>query len=168
MGLFDFFKPKPPKRGYWTLIRLIQEAHGDEERLALCEEALPLLPGFVSDYLKTDNELPPVVPPRDMLPEMYMRFGEWGKARETVDFCLSVGAYQHGEHSEIKKDIFNRQAATEGLLKFLRENPGFLQKDIYKTPVLAALDHDALVWACRSFHLIRKEKSGKTNKLYIN
>lgn len=148
---------------YFSLINRAEQAINDNERISYLEQALSALPGLV-----TDDELPPVVPPRDTLPELYMRCGAWENARETVDFCYSVGALKKDEYIERIKLIKEREAAANGLLEFLHNNPGFLQKNVYKTSELSALNHNALVWVCRSFKLIRKEKCGNTNKLYRN
>lgn len=164
--IFDRIDAPTANTSYFSLITSAQQAKTDEERISYLEQALSVLPQFVMDCMKSDGELPPVVPPRDTLPELYMRYGNWEKARETVDFCSSVKAFQKSEYADMIELIDVRQAAAEGLLDFLNENPGFIQKNVYKEPALSAYNHDALVWVCRSFKLIRKEKSGNTNKLY--
>lgn len=153
---------------YFSLIERGNLAKSDNERISYLEQALDVLPEFISESIKMDGELPPSVPPRDSLPELYMRYGSWERARKTVDFCYSVGALDKESYADIINLIEIRKSAANGLLEFLTNNPGFLQKNVYKNPVLSFYDHNALVWVCRSFKLIRKEKCGNTNKLYCN
>lgn len=151
---------------FLSLSQQILEARGDDEKLRLCEQALPLLPAFVKSCMKQDGELPPLVACRDYAPELYMRSGEWEKARQSITLCTLCGAYSDGEGGSMLALLTLRKSAAAATLAFLRVTPGALQSGIYKNPALAALDHDALVWFCRSSRQIRKEKEGKTNRLF--
>lgn len=153
---------------YFSAIEKASLSKNDDDRILYLEKALSALPEFISHCKEFNDELPPGVPPRDTLPELYMRYGEWIKAQRTVNECFSMGALTKEEYIDIIEMIEARQTAVEGLLDFLRKNPGYLQKNVYKSPALSAYDHNALVWVCRSFKLIRKEKYGNTNKLYCN
>ncbi len=155
-----------PFSAYYSALEHSNMAKNDNERILYLEKALSVLPEFVAECMKRDGELPPGVPPRDTLPELYMRNGDWIKAQRTVNECFSAGALTKNEYIDIIEMIEARQAAAEGLLEFLNENPGFIQKNVYKEPALSAYNHNALVWVCRSYKLIRKEKSGNSNKLY--
>ena len=158
------------------------EAHGDLEKMHQLEAQLKGFPSFVRASFANDGDLPPVVPCRDMLPELYMRFGRWGDAENVIMLCISCGAYGHtedkgsrdhngkwvSESGDEQLALLNqRREAASAALSYLADNPGSLQSKIYKVPALSGVDHDALVWFCRSSHQIRKEKDGKTNRLYI-
>ena len=158
------------------------EASGDVEKLRQLEKLLPGLTSFVKSSFESDGELPPYVPCRDTLPELYMRFGEWEKAEGVVGLCVSCGAYGHIEYRnnrghkghwvpESGEDVLSAgrlcHAAADAALLYLSENPGTIQSKIYKIPALSGVDHDSLVWFCRYSHQVRKEKDGKSNRLYI-
>lgn len=200
MGLFDWLnrlaKPgknqgasfsadyheESPLYGFASASAHALEATGDAEKMRQLERQLPGLASFVKSSFAADGELPPYVPCRDTLPELYMRFGEWEKAEGVVRLCISCGAYGHTEYrnsrdhnghwvSESGDDVFSalrlRHAAADAALSYLSKNPGTVQSKIYKIPALSEVDHDALVWFCRYSHQVRKEKDGKSNRLYV-
>ena len=157
------------------------EVKGDAEKLRGLLDVYPGFRSFVKDAFRADGELPPLVPCRDVLPELLMRFGRWAEAEGVIRECISLRAYGHTEYRDSRdhngfwveesgdaeiKTLRLRRAVADGALAFLTENPGVLQSKIYKQPSLSGLDHDALVWFCRSSHQIRKVKAEKTNKLY--
>lgn len=167
---------------YLSVVSSSLSAHGDSEKLCGLERALSGFPAFVRSCFKTTGDLPPVVPCRDMLPELYMRYGRWSDAEKVIRLCISCGAYGHTEYRDSQDhegrwipesgneelvSLKLRKQAAFAALAYLAENPGTQQSKIYKAPVLSSVDHDALVWFCRSSHQLRKEKDGKTNRLYI-
>lgn len=156
---------------------------GDLETLHQLEQLLPNFASFVKASFNSDGELPPYVPCRDTLPELYMRYGLWEKAENVICLCISVGAYGHTEYRNSHDNkghwvadpqtgenalefLRQRHDASDAALAYLDKNPGTLQSKIYKIPALSGVNHDALVWFCRNSHQIRKEKDGKTNRLY--
>lgn len=158
------------------------EAGGDAAKMQELECQVAGFPSFVKSCFETDGDLPPFVHVRDSLPELYMRFGLWEKAESVVHLCISCDAYGHTEYRSkndhkgrwIPEDgeavlafLRLRHEAADAALAYLSENPGTLQSKIYKAPALALVDHDSLVWFCRNSHQIRKEKDGKTNRIYI-
>lgn len=166
---------------YMSLSSQIMEARGDEEKLRLCRLALAEFPNFVSRSFALDGDLPPVVLVRDLMPELLMRYGLWEEAEDVIRLCISCGSYGHTEYQgQGQKGVWIqengdpalyslscRHSAADALLSYLRSNPGTLQRTVYKIPELSSCDHDALVWFCRLSHQIRKEKAGKTNRLYV-
>ena len=160
------------------------EARGDMEKLNLLEQQLPAFRSFVSSCMERDGELPPFVPVRDTLPELYMRYGMWEKAEGVIHLCTMNSDYGYNEYrnehdhtghwvskpeqgEEALKSMHLRRTAAESTLTYLSNNPGTLQSKIYRVPILASVDHDSLVWFCKNSHQIRKEKDGKSNRLFI-
>jgi len=151
---------------------------GDAEKLRRLEPLLPDFPSFIRFYFIENRNLPDTIYCRDALPELYMRYGMWEKAEKVIRLCISCKAYGHTEYTENHKQwiaasgaeeleqLQQRHEAADALLAYLAKNPGQLQNKVYKLPALAAIDHEALVWFCRNSHQIRKEKDGKTNRLY--
>jgi hypothetical protein len=181
-NIFEF-KEKPLQADYFNSIRSFANARGDEEKISELEKSLPSFKSFVSYSFKNGGELPPGVPYRDTLPELYMRRGDWAKAEQVIRLCISIGAYGYTDYSKNQEGIWvsdsengedqlsmlqERGDASVAALQYLSRNPGTLQKDIYKIPELSSCDRDALMWFCRSSHQIRKEKEGKTNRLYLS
>lgn len=153
---------------------------GDAEKLRLLERLLPDFPLFIRLSFEQDSSLPPLVPCRDTLPELYMRFGKWDEAESVIRLCIAQKAYGYTEYDHLNNahwfpesaeiELINlklRRAASDVALAYLSENPGILQNKIYKVPELADVDHESLIWFCRNSHQIHKEKEGKTNRLFV-
>lgn len=160
------------------------EAHSDMEKLNLLEQQLPAFHSFVSSCMERDGELPPFVPVRDTLPELYMRYGMWKKAEDAIRLCIMHNAYGYTEYRDkhdhtghwvstpeqgtaALESMHLRRTAAKSTLIYLSNNPGTLQNKIYKVPTLSSVDHDSLVWFCKNSHQICKEKDGKSNRLFI-
>ena len=115
--------------------------------------------------LSEDIRLPPRILCRDVGVELYLRLGQWEKARIAIAKCAAAGAYTDGGREAVEHCGRYRRAA-ELTLNFLTKNPGYLQKNIYRA--LPEADKDCLKSFTRSSYLIRKEPCGKTNKLFAN
>ncbi len=173
---FDHYEISPSYSFVSASVRAMY-AHGDTEKLRQLEEQLPGLVSFVRSSLACDGELPPYVPCRDSLPELYMRFGKWEKAEQVIRLCMSCGAYGYTDEKTGRwvsesgdaylSTVRIRRLAADAALSFLSANPGTVQSKMYKIPALSQIDHDALVWFCRNSHQVRKEKDGKSNRLYV-
>lgn len=149
---------------YYRLCEVIQNSKSTAKRLAACEESYEILPAFVRANLRDFGSLPNSIPCRDYGVEMYMRQGEWAKARSAIEKCAAAGVYDDDGQEEF--DYLERyQQVAQEALNFLAANPGYLQKNIYKA--LPEVDKECLKKFCRSSLLIRKEPSGNTNKLYV-
>ena len=166
LNSFDYSIKNIDINSFLSLSQKITETRDLYEKLRICEHALPALPSFVNYCMKTDGELPPCIPCRDITPELFMRIGEWDKARKVIEYCVACGANDKGEIDELLAGLSVRHVAADAALNYLRETPGALQKDIYSIPALSSCSHDALVWFCRNSRQIRKEKYQNTNRLF--
>lgn len=137
------------------------------KRISACEESYKQLPQFVTNYLKMDGELPPYIPCRDVGPELYMRLGEWEKAERAIKLCIEANAY-YPENGEQELSDFKsyRKIATEAIL-YISENPGCLQRNMYKALPYEGEDKEQLKHFLRHSLQIEKVKYNSTNKLYI-
>lgn len=151
---------------FFELSDSIQASGSIEQRLTLCESALQLLPGFVAACLAEDHELPQVINCRDYAPIWYMRLGQWDKAQAYISACISCGAYypDNGQH-ELQYLVKYKTAAL-AVLSYVKENPGCLQKNLYKA-LAGVADLDCMKQFVRYTPLLRKEPTGKTNALYV-
>lgn len=152
-----------PFKTFYLLSDEIRYSRDIQTKLAACEESYEILGKFVRAYLKDSPRLPPRILCRDVGVELYMRLGQWEKARIAIAKCAAAGAYTDGGSAAL--EYFKRyQWAAELALAFLKKNPGFLQKNIYRA--LPEADKECLKSFTRSSYLIRKEPCGKTNQLY--
>ncbi|MDO4330312.1 MAG: hypothetical protein Q4C66_13385 [Lachnospiraceae bacterium] len=150
---------------YYQLSDKIATAHTIQEKLALCEQAAQLLPGFVSACIKQDGELPPEIICRDYAPIWYMRIGNWEAAANYINFCISCNAYfpENGADEMQYLNLYRNTA--EAALAYIKANPGCLQNQLYKN-LGNAVDKACLMQFTRYSCLISKVPYKKTNKLY--
>lgn len=153
-----------PFKTFFRLSEIIDKSKAIEERLAACEATYKILPQFVRAWLKDSERLPDTILCRDVGIELYLRLGRWEEARNAIEKCAVAGVYDDDGKAAIEHFQKYKEAA-ETALKFLTLNPGYLQKNIYRA--LPDVDQECLKKFTRSSMLIRKEKSGGTNKLYV-
>ncbi|MDO4298840.1 MAG: hypothetical protein Q4C59_10275 [Lachnospiraceae bacterium] len=138
------------------------------EKLQYCKKALKLLPDIVLADLEQDGKLIRIPEVCYVMPEMYMRIGEWEKAKETVKYCIACNAYysepEVGESELSYIETFQETALVA--LEFIKNNPGFLQKNMYKA-LADKTDHDCLKHFLRCSEQIEKIPYKKTNMLYV-
>lgn len=156
-------EPHGISQKFFRLSEKIRSAKDIQTKLAACEESYKILGAFIQDYMAESTRLPDSILCRDVGVELYQRLGEWDKARAAIEKCAEAGAYPDGGHAAFDYLEKYRHAA-ETALAFLRTNHGFSQKNLYGA--LPEVDRECLKSFTRSSLLIRKEKSGGTNKLY--
>lgn len=165
---YIFSIPDPIESKFFELSEKLANAGlSMQDKIAFCEESLPYLPKVVSQWRKQVGELPPCIRCRDMGPELYMRLGRWKDARRMINTCISCHAYDTAQDGKARIEYLETyQATAETALQFLTENPGFLQRKIYKT-LEGKVDLECLKHFTRCSCQIRKEPDGKTNQLYV-
>lgn len=146
----------------------VDNISGARNKLNLCEKALPLLPDIVLANLEQDGNLFETPYICGLMVEMYLRLGEWQKAKESVAYFNSCNAYFSDpiEYTDTLAYIDAYQLAAQTALLFLNQNPGFLQKKMYQA-LGDKVDHDCLQHFLRCSEQIRKVKNGSTNELYV-
>ena len=152
-----------PFTTFYKLSEDIRTSRDIADKLAACEASYKILPEFVRLTLADWGKLPDSILCRDEGAKLYMRLGDWSAARSAIDKCIAAGAYPDGG-AEALNHLARYEQAARLALAFLDKNPGFPQNKIYKA--LPAADQDCLKEFVRSSLLIRKEKFGRTNKLY--
>ena len=159
--------PSPETDSFYALSERIAALKEPEEILAACEKSYELLPGFVSACLKEDGDLPPLIRCRDVGPWLYMKLGRWDEAEAALSRCAAANAFYPADGSE-ERDFFLRfKRVACAALDYIRDNPGCLQKNVYKALPFEGEDREALKSFLRNSLQIRKEKAGKTNALYL-
>ena len=153
-----------PFATYFRLSDEIKNSRDINAKLAACEESFKILPEFVRLWMKDSKKLPDSIMCRDVAPVLYARLGRWVEARAAINKCRFAGAYEDGGKGALAH-LERYRAAAERALEFLKNNPGYKQKDLYKA--LPDVDRDCLKEFTRSSLLIRKVKVGSTNELYL-
>lgn len=147
---------------------LATQAKNDiQQSILLWENTLTLLPLFVKCELWQYGELPLTIECRDKLPDLYKRLGKWNDAKRVIEFCAAAGAYPNGPEKELADlDLYSK--AADIAIDYIKDNPGTLQKDLYKLLSSSDADQEMLKRFTRTSLQITKEPTGKTNKLFIN
>ena len=153
-------------RLYFQLVEQVEKPGPLKDRLALCEQARPVMASFVSACLQEDRELPPCIVFRDYAPIWYMRTGQWEAAASYINFCISCNAYfpENGQEELQFLNLYKRTAQIA--LAYISQNPGCLQSQIYKL-LSGSTDKECLKKFTRHSELIVKVPCGKTNRLYV-
>lgn len=153
---------------FMELYSLADKPGSASQKLEHCERALSALPDFVMVNLEQDGELfePPAICYLSV--DMCLRLGFWEKAIQIANFCNSCNAYfsipeEYG--NTIAHIKLYQNAATKALM-YIKQNPGCLQKDMYKV-LNGQVDHDCLQHFLRCSEQVAKEKFASTNKLYV-
>lgn len=103
---------------------------------------------------------------RDLLPDLYMQIGKWQKAENAIKTCIAANAYSPENGLEALSH-FNayRKVATE-TLSYISENPGCLQRNIYKKMGYDGEEKELLKSFLQTSLLIEKIKYNNTNQLF--
>ncbi len=156
---------KNEERYFGYAKKLLNEKNTKKKR-SLYEKQLKELPDFVRTCLQEDGELPPIIPCRDELPELYKRVGDWKNAERVIKQCIECNAYHPDNGNDQLVDLLNYQKAATAALILIEQQPGILQKDIYKALKPKDLDDYSLKQFIRYSLQIKKVPERGTNKLY--
>ncbi len=134
--------------------------------IRICERDLMKLPEFMAPYLSVGFPAPMELVCRDLLPELYMQLGEWDKAEKAIKKCIDAKAYFPCDGSlELANLASYHKVATE-TLSYINQNPGCLQRNIYRVMNYDGEEKDQLKSFLRYSRQIEKVKYNNTNKLY--
>ena len=150
---------------FYELSELIRHSHDIKIKLAACEASFKILPRFVEAQLAEFDELPKTILCRDEAPKLYLRTGQYDKARAAILKCISAGATKEVDGCAALEYVERYEHTSQVALDFIRANGGFPQRKIYDA--LREVDRSCLKDFIRSSHLIRKERDGSTNKIFV-
>lgn len=167
----SFMMEAGPGELWKTYFRLSTEIEKNKDiyrKIEACEASYEILPE-ISRLFKKDGGLPPRIMCRDSGPWLYMRLGQWNAARAAIQKCIDAKAYEDKQdEDDALKDLEEYRISAEIACSFISRNPGFLQSKLYKTLADTNANSDYLKEFTRASMLIRKEKQGRTYKLFIN
>jgi hypothetical protein len=141
------------------LKKLANETKDYTAYFATGEESLLYL-----DWMKRDVA-PPAIPCIQELPHIYCVCNRWDDAIRVHGVALEKGLIDKFQYDEAIIDIRNKELTHREAIEFIKNNPGVLQRDIYKK--LLSVEKDYLKWVMRYSRDIGKVKSGNTYELYI-
>lgn len=144
---------------------MILEETDIHKRLLLCEAGLKLLPQFMEPYLRAGFPAPEDLACRDNAPELYMRLGDWDNALRVIRFCIDTNSYYPKSGEEELLYLRQYSETATAALAFLADNPGTLQRDIYRK-LCPPVNRDMLKHFTRYSLQIKKEPYKNTNRLF--
>lgn len=162
----DFFFPAKCTATFFKHQRAVYQEKNIIEQIRMCEEDIEKLPEFMAPYLSAGFPAPAALVCRDLLPDLYMRLGEWDHAEEAIQKCIDAKAYSPDDgFAELKAFISYKRISTEAL-SYIQQNPGCLQRNIYKAFPYEGMEREQLKYFLRYSQQVRKIKHGNTNELY--
>jgi hypothetical protein len=136
--------------------------------ICMCESDLKKLSEFMAPYIAAKFDAPPELACRDLLPELYMQLGKWDMAEKAINKCIEAKAYYPNDGlAELSYLTTYRKIADE-VLTFLQQNPGYLQRNMYKAMGYIEEEKELLKDFLRNSKLIKKLKYNNTNQLFCN
>ena len=163
----DFVLPAKCTESFCINADLIESEKDYTRRISLCEEGLSMLAEFLKPYISAGWKIPEVLPCFHWAMHDYMATGHWDDAERVIHIAADAGIYS--SKSEEKDNLLYLQKVCEvsnDAIKYLTENPGTLQRNIYRK-LCPPCDRGALKWFLTESMQIRKEKDAKTNKLFV-
>lgn len=139
-----------------------------KKQIRLCEQDIKKLSEFMAPYISSDFPAPRELVCRDLLPELYMQLGEWEKAERVINKCIDARAYSPNDGSKELADLASYQKTAIEALSYIEQNPGCLQRNIYKALPYEGDEREQLKHFLRYSRQIKKIKHGNTNELYCD
>lgn len=136
--------------------------------IRLCESQLKKLHEFMAPYISANFDAPPELACRDMLPDLYMQVGKWEKAENAIKICISEKAYAPEDGTAALTYFKSYQKVATETLTYISQNPGCLQRNIYKKMGYEGEEKEKLKDFISHSKLIKKVKSNNTNQLFCN
>lgn len=136
------------------------------KKIRMCEIDLKNLPAFMTPYLSAGFSAPVDLICRDMLPKLYIQLGKWEKAERAIKICIAEKAYYPEDGSKELADFESYHKVAVETLSYISQNPGCLQRNIYKTMEYEGTQREQLKDFLRNSNQIEKVKYNNTNQLF--
>lgn len=138
------------------------------KQISICENQIEKLYEFMKPYISARFSAPEDLACRDLLPKLYMQLGKWEKAEQTITTCIDAGAYYPQNGSDALSYFKTYQEVSLKTLAYITQNPGYLQRNIYKKMGYEGEEKNILKEFLRYSKLIKKVKYKNTNQLFCN
>lgn len=136
-------------------------------KISACDKTLKYINEFMAPYISAGFSAPEELACRDLLPELCIQTGKWKKAENTIKKCIEAKAYYPSDGLEALNDFTEYKSVAMDTLKIIEETPGVLQRNIYKLLPLQGRKREMLKHFLKKSDLIKKEKRGNTNALFL-
>lgn len=162
----DFVLPAECTDMFYKKQQKLYEESDTEKCIRLCESQLKKLSEFMVPYLSAKFPAPDELACRDLLPNLYISLGKWEKAENTIKKCIAAKAYYPKDGSEELEYLESYKKVALETLSYIQQNPGYLQRNIYKAMGYSGDEKEHLKHFLRNSELIEKVKYNNTNQLY--
>ena len=162
----DFVLPAECTPMLYKSQQKLYETTDTNKCIRLCENQLRELAKFMEPYVSAGFPAPTELACRDLLPDLYISLGKWKKAENTIKKCIAANAYYPGDGSEELAYFESYKKVALETLSYISQNPGCLQRNIYKIMGYENDEKEHLKHFLRNSTLIEKVKYNKTNQLF--
>lgn len=162
----DFILPAECTSLFYKHQQTLYDETDTAKIIRICERDLRKLPEFMAPYLSAKFPAPPELACRDLLPELYMQLGEWSKAESAIKRCIDSKAYFPDDGTSKLAYLTSYQKIATNTLSYIKQNPGCLQRNIYKKMGYEGAEKELLKDFLRYSKLINKVKYNNTNQLF--
>lgn len=143
-----------------------KESKDVNEKIALSEESLLLLPDFVKYSLETYDQLT-YMPCKDFLPRAYMRFAKWEQAERVIRACIRADAYYPETGESDLQYLYQYENISQQAIDYIHNHPGCLQRNMYRTLNVDDASKKMLMDFLKYSYILEKKRIGNTNALYL-
>lgn len=162
----DFALPAKCTPLFYKHHQELYEERDISNQIKLCESDLANLSEFMKPYITANFPAPQELLCRDLLPDLYMQLGKWDKAEQTIKKCIDANAYFPDDGAEELKYLISYKKVATETLSYIQQNPGCLQRNIYKKMRYEEEEREVLKDFLRYTKLIKKVKYNNTNQLF--
>lgn len=164
----DFILPAKCTPMIYEKQQMIYDEKDINKQIQLCKEQLKKIHEFMKPYISTKFPAPCELACRDFLPELYMKMGKWTDAENVIKLCIDAQAYFPEDGSEQLAEFEAYRKIAMEALTYIEQNPGCLQRNIYKALPYEGDEREQLKHFLRYSKQIKKIKHGNTNEIYCN
>lgn len=159
------------KDNYWEPLDNIKDWQSKKnytKMLSCCEKSLPLLHCLVKDTKREYGSFDiSSIPAIEVGCRYWAALGKRNKLLIVKDIVSKIPELNEGWGAFVESS-FSDADLSEKIQEYIRENPGFPQNKMGKALNVSGRDTSRLLKTLENLNKIRRIKSGKTYKLFIN
>ena len=155
---------------FFRLSNKIQHGNKVFPKIEACEKSYRILKPVINIFKEEPDAFPPVIACREYGPHIYKLLGDWENAERIIRFCIDTGAYESPDDGNAELEyLITYKKVAETAINFIRDNPGFLQKNIYIAlrQQISEENIPILKDFMRETYVFHKQPHGGTNELYF-
>lgn len=155
---------------FFRLSNKIQHGNKVFPKIEACEKSYRILKPVINIFKEEPDAFPPVIACREYGPHIYKLLGDWENAERIIRLCIDTGAYESPDDGNAELEyLITYKKVAETAMNFIRDNPGFLQKNIYIAlrQQIGEENIPILKDFMRETYVFHKQPHGGTNELYF-